>query len=63
MPRIIICHSSVAKQLQQISKDDKAVGLLIGYSSDDILTVSACARCVSNNVLAELEDIDTYLPG
>ncbi|CAG2244379.1 unnamed protein product [Mytilus edulis] len=63
MPRIIICHSSVAKQLQQISKDDKAVGLLIGYSSDDILTVSACVRCVSNNVLAELEDIDTYLPG
>ncbi|CAC5402969.1 UFSP2 [Mytilus coruscus] len=63
MPRIIICHSSVAKQLQQISKDDKAVGLLIGYSSDDILTVSACVRCMSNNVLTELEDIDTYLPG
>ncbi|XP_063413319.1 ufm1-specific protease 2-like [Mytilus trossulus] len=63
MPRIIICHSSVAKQIQQISKEDKAVGLLLGYSGDDNLTVSACVHCVSNNVLAELEDIDTYLPG
>ncbi|CAG2243718.1 unnamed protein product [Mytilus edulis] len=57
MPRIIICHSSVAKQLQQISKDDKAVGLLMSYSSDDILTVSACVRCVSNNLSTQFSQL------
>jgi hypothetical protein len=42
---------------------DKTVGFLVGYTNDDTLVVTACIQCLSNNILAQLECVDVFLPG
>ena len=52
----------VFQQLTSI-KGDKTVGFLVGYTNDDTLVVTACIQCLSNNILAQLECVDVFLPG
>ena len=53
----------VFQQLTSIGGGDKTVGFLVGYTNDDTLVVTACIQCLSNNILAQLECVDVFLPG